>query len=291
MFVTLNTTLEYVNERGGTITMAPGSVIWPEVVDEETANDIISERQSGINGEIFISSSLAPRMISVSGRIGDAANMQTHKNALVRVFNPSLAGTLKHTDLRTGEVREIDCRVEGVAKVYWSNNEPRFDINLKCLNPFWRGAERAEIISLLQKKFKFPFSTPPVAEGGFIFARRVATLQSQFYNVGDADAGFRALFLARGGSVSNPWVQDLTTGDKIKINFTMAKGDTVEFYSHPQRKRIIINGTENGMRYLDPDNSAFFMLPVGSNIIGYNADVNALNLEVIVFYTPMYLGA
>ena len=69
----------------------------------------------------------------------------------------------------------------------------------------------------------------------------------------------------------------------------MSKGDVIEIINYPEQKKITVNGTENGFKYLDID-STFFNLEIGKNIIGYIAEENTINLEVIMYYTPRYLG-
>ena len=281
-----DTFLTYTNERQMSLIMAPFSEYWLEKVQEDLKNNIFSEAQTGLDGKIFVTDNLDERRLVLTGFLNEN-NWQPMKRALERTFNPTLGGTLTYTNIAQGVTRTIECRVEAVPSIYWSRGEPRFDIQLVCSDPFWRGQERMEIIALLQKAFHFEVAIPA---SGMYFGLRRRTLQTEFENVGDVASGFRVVFKATaGGTVVNPLVKDMVTGDFIKVNYTLHPNETLEVINFPQQKRIILNGTENAFRYLDVG-SVFFELPVGQNLIGYDSDENVSNLNVTIYYIPFYLG-
>ena len=281
-----DTLLTYTNERGLSISMAPLTEYWLEKCQEDLKNNIFSEAQTGLDGKIFVTDNLDERYITLSGFF-DSADWKSMQRTMERTFNPTLGGTLTYQNLFTGITRTIECRVMAVPSVYWSSGDARFDIQLVCNDPFWRGQERTEVIALLTKAFHFPVAIP--AEGMYFGLRR-RTLQTIFENVGDVSSGFRILFKATAtGTVINPLVRNELTGEFIQINYTMQPDDTIEVINFPQIKRIIINKTVNGFRYLHPS-TTFFEMPVGENVFGYGADENTTNLNVTIFYIPFYLG-
>jgi len=120
-----------------------------------------------------------------------------------------------------------------------------------------------------------------------VFGIRHATLETRFENMGNVESGFTAEIHARHGTVVNPSIMDMETGNQIRLYYTMARGDrfVVENYQHI--RRITLNG-ENALHLLDQEATAFFLIQVGRNRIGYRADENVSNMEVRVRYTPEY---
>ena len=68
----------------------------------------------------------------------------------------------------------------------------------------------------------------------------------------------------------------------------MQKGDVIEVINEPNRKLIYINGQKDFSK-LDRLQTTFFSLAPGKNMLGYAADENVVNLDVIVYYSPLYL--
>ena len=113
-------------------------------------------------------------------------------------------------------------------------------------------------------------------------------METEVQNIGDVSTGFRVVFRAR-GEVQNVEVSNKLTNEKIKVNVSMQKGDTVEVINYMNRKMVLFNG-QKAFSKLDVQNSTFFSLLPGKNLLGYNADKNAVNLDAIVYYSPLYLG-
>jgi len=70
----------------------------------------------------------------------------------------------------------------------------------------------------------------------------------------------------------------------------MRPDDVITIISTLQERRVLINGV-NGFRHLDVDVSTFFMIDVGTNVIGYFADENVSNVFMSVRYIPNYTFA
>ena len=140
---------------------------------------------------------------------------------------------------------------------------------------------------MLSPTLKFPLNIPK--KRGITFGRRRSILESELDNIGDIESGFKVIFKAKGGSVKYPKVYDVYTKKFIKINYEMEKGDILEIINYPELKKVTLNGTENAFKYLDIE-SNFFNLKIGHNKIGYIAEENTINLDVILWYSPRYLG-
>ena len=287
MLMTAKSSLIYRNEVGEEVSLAPRSTFWCEKCEEQMTNQVHSQKQVATHGKFFTGMSLNERYITLTGTVMPPMSSQTAMSTLQRVFNPTLAGTLF---LRVSTVninRDISCRVEELPNVYWSRGALRFDINLVCLDPFWKGQDIVEYIALTVKQFKFKVAIPP---SGMSFGTRRQTLESRFENVGNVESGFRASIVAFGGTVTNPEIRNEITGEKIRVLYTMQRYDTLTIINSLQEKRVEVNGV-SAFKYLDAENTTFFKLAVGTNRIGYFADENVSNMSVNVAYTPYYTHA
>jgi len=194
---------------------------------------------------------------------------------------------VEHGNDRVGINKDISCRVVDLPQVFWHRKQLRFDISLAALDPFWKGQSVIQIIAETLKEFFFPAYIP---KEGMSFGVRHRTLESEFDNQGNVESGFFATFRARGGTVINPFIENMATGDRIRMSYTMAANDVITILSDLQEKRVEINGV-NGFRHLDAAATEFFRVEVGANRIGFGADVNINNLHVHIRYIPNYTFA
>ena len=110
-------------------------------------------------------------------------------------------------------------------------------------------------------------------------------------NIGDVSCGCEIVFQAL-GTVTNPELLNIDTGEYIRLLTTMSAGDELRVYTHFAGKRVVsINGTvvTNAFSLLDTD-SVFFQLAAGLNTLRYDASVNMELLEVSIYFRPQFLG-
>lgn len=274
--------LIYTNANGEAIELSHFSPFFPSDFSEELDSDIVTVKSHYQDGETFVSKNLQPREMAISGffLLSRSNNMLERK--LRRVFNPKLSGVLTFHALDF--VRQIDAMPLAIPEINKQGRRGIFNIELIAHNPFWREAERMEFLALLKPLFHFPVAIPA---GGLMFGMRAPTQQTEIENIGDVETGFRVVFKAR-GTVINPGITNVMSEETIKILYEMAKDDVIEVISQPGRKQVLINGIKS-FQYLDRMNSTFFSLTPGKNIMGYRADENTVNLDVIVYYSPAYL--
>lgn len=224
------------------------------------------------------------REVVLQGKIFSMSNeRQTLTQYLLKVFNPYAQGTLRYENDVLGIKRYLDCRVTDI-QTSTKNNLIHFAINLDSKTP-WREQEKAENIAVFTPMFHFPLIIPQVK--GICMGNKLSALEAMIDNTTDIPAGFKAKIIASNGTVTNPSITNKNKGTTIKINYPMAKKDIIEIISTEQEKKVFLNG-ENAFKYIDID-TEFFTLDIGQNIIGYNADLNTINMEVILYYTPYYL--
>ena len=105
-------------------------------------------------------------------------------------------------------------------------------------------------------------------------------------NDGDADAYCRAVFIAL-GDVTNP---KLIAGDGyVRVICTLHEGDVLLIDG--KTKAVTINGA-NAVTMLDKTSSfAGIVFGIGTNSLGFTADVGSNVLAVNVYYNKRYMGA
>ena len=94
------------------------------------------------------------------------------------------------------------------------------------------------------------------------------------------------------GTVSNPQILNINTGEYIQVNATLAAGETVIVNTEYGNKGAVMqNGGEevDYFRYIDVD-STFMQLAIGDNVFRYDASAGLDALEVTIYYSPKYLG-
>jgi len=276
--------LIFVNELKQEIELSFFSVYFLKDLKEEVENEIVDMKAVGKDGYAYNSSTLSSRQLTILGMIKIGRNIDLLERRLRTVFNPKLSGKLIYRSIEDEKV--IDVRVESLIEFNRSKGVSSFTIELIAHNPFWRAVEKTEYLALLSGKLTFPLVIPRGT--GIMFGLRQSILETEIENVGDVESGFRVVFKAK-GIVSNPEIENKLTGEKIKILVDMEKSDIVEVVNQPFKKMVYINGVK-AFRNLDRLNSSFFNLEVGKNLIGYHAEVNAINLDVVVYYAPLYLG-
>jgi len=105
-------------------------------------------------------------------------------------------------------------------------------------------------------------------------------------NGGDLDTGLKVVFIAS-GNVKNPKLS-LQNGQYIRVLTELVQGDALSIETSKGKKQILLNGT-NIMSRIDR-RSTFISLAPGENVLTYSADDGYMNLEVRLYYTPLYLG-
>ena len=283
MLITKDIKIIYKNDNGEEVEFSLLSDYYLESVEEELKNDITTTKSS-IHGENYITSSLDSRYISLNGIIEKNTLTKSFIKKLIKIVNPTIKGKLIYTN--NNEYKEIECILEEIPSIENNNGLIRFNISLQSCNPFWKEREQVEQLALLTAKLSFPLNIPK--NNGIVFGLKKSVLENEIINIGDVESGFKVLFKAR-GTVKNPKIYNKLTGEFIKINYTMNKDDILEVINYPEKKKITINEKENGFKYLDIS-TTFFNLVIGKNIIGYLAEENTVNLDVIMYYTPRFLG-
>lgn len=238
------------------------------------------------DGAFYISSTLDMRNITIEGTIlADSVDKAfAYRRRLLRIFTPKLKGTLIYRN------RQISCIVEEAA--FSAGNTartPSFFISLLCPSPFFEPLEAArKELASWEKHFSFPLEiTEPGIEFGIRQPSQIITIE----NEGDVPCGCVIVFKAL-GTVVNPELMNVDTGEFIRINTEMSYGQEIHVYTHFAGKRVVsvIGTTETNAFGLIDVGSTFLQLSVGKNVLRYDAQEYMDLLEVVINYRPQYLG-
>lgn len=279
----------YTNQSGESLTLRQSRPFFLTKIDGvgSTRQTVNTFQAPGQDGAFFISSTVDMRNITLEGTIvadtPEAAYEQ--RKRLLRIFTPKKQGTL----LCRG--RQIPCVVEE-AVLTASNREraPNFFISLLCPSPYFETVDEIRVeLAAWEPRFTFPLQIIlPGIELGARQPSQIITVD----NIGDVSCGCEMLFKAL-GTISNPEILNVGTGEYIRILKTMTAGEEVRVYTHFAGKRItLLSGQDeqNAFPLLDTG-STFIQLEPGRNVLRYDASLNMDLLEVSIFYRPHFFTA
>lgn len=287
---------DYICERCG----QPAKIVhhkrW---INRENINDIsgvtsviYSTNSMGQHGDTYVGQRIEARDIDVVGHINtrDKAQALELRRRMLKIFNPELSATLVYE--YGGFKRVIDCRAYGEPKILKKEVLYEFDLQIECLNPFWREEEETkEDIASWVAAWHFPCVIEKDSTKSMIYGYRAESVIVDCYNEGDVSTGMRIRFTAL-GTVSNPILLNVDTEEFIQINATMKTGDVIEIntkYGSKGAKLIRDDVETDYFRYIDVD-STFMQLAIGDNMFRYDAASGVNSLEVSIFYSKEFLG-
>jgi hypothetical protein len=107
---------------------------------------------------------------------------------------------------------------------------------------------------------------------------------------GDVPGPLTVRFL---GPVTNPWVENITTGEKMEVTKAINAGETLEITSGYANKRVEIilpSGVRQNAFHYIASGSSFLTLEPGSNEIEYGSESGAVSSTVEIEYADLYVG-
>lgn len=265
------------------------SVDWGQVTSTHHSYKYVNQIGVYVTG-----TSLETRNVEINGWViaENEAQMTQRKQVLNRFFNPQQAIDLMYSVYTLRFLPNTSVRYSATVA---ENNEVvcKFKIEGYCPDPlFSEQVENKVAAASTVGMFHFPLimSKNPESPGGVVFGLRQPSLIVAIDNAGAVSVGMKIVFKAN-GTLTGPMLIDVETQKYFKVNKTMQAGERIEIDTAIGQKKIqgILNGvTSNYFKYRDLD-SEWLQLDVGSNLFRYDADANAGNLEVFIYYSNKYL--
>ena len=239
-------------------------------------------------------SSLETRPIEIVGWIvaSSERDMTIRKSFLNSFFNPQQTIDLFYKDYVLSFLPNTSVKYSANEA---ENNEVicKFKVNGLCPDPlFSKKNENKVAAASTAASFHFPLIIPSKSNSpsGTFFGLRQPSLIVAITNKGSVSVGMKIVFKAK-GTLVNPTLINVNTQKFFKINKTMQAGETIEVNTTVGEKKIQgeMNGIVNNyFKYRDLD-SEWLQLNVGDNLFRYDADSNAGNLEVYIYFNDKYL--
>lgn len=286
--------ITYENDRGQRIEIAYSFPYFLQSLNGADGTNAEITKVSGIgqDGSTITNVNLIDRPLQILGSIKGESKEEIarYRAKLLQVFNPKVKGWLQYEYGDTK--RRIRCQVENApvfSKKNKSYKQQEFLVNLICPNPFWQDVvEAKEEVAIWRPAFEFPLE---IVEEGIEMGYREPSLIVNIFNKGDVACGMRIQFKAL-ATVVNPSLFNINTREYFKINKTMGAGEIITVTTGFGDKRVELNKNgvvSNAFNWIDFQ-STFLQLDVGDNLFRYDADEGIDNLEVAIYYSPMYLG-
>ena len=247
-----------------------------------TINTISSEQ----DGAIVTSEKVEPREITITGDIEKNENETKNREKLIRFFNPKSTGIFYIT--RNDKERKIQYRVSSfnfeTNKMY---EYIQFTISLESTeDPYFEDAKnKGNNLALISPQFTFPFVS--MTNRKKVMGYRVYKQYMPLINDGDKETGLEIIITAKRGQMKNIKFT-LNNSDYIKVNQTLNQWDVLVINTNPRKKSVTLNGT-NIINKIDR-NSTFFSLKIGKNILKYECEDGATNVDIDVQFYRKFLG-
>ncbi len=280
--------LTFTNSRGESITFdgSPFSVSEIEGLGDVDA-DVQMQRAPYQDGANYIDSVLEPRPIAFQVLIrGDNdTDISQKRSQLAALFNPKLGpGTFAY---RYGDVERIINAIPEHVPMYprtfenrGRNHQIAF-VDLICPNPYWRSTSITEEPAF-EPLFRWPISGTQGFRMGMQRAQRI------IHNDGDAPAPLQIDFY---GPAQSPIIENLRTGEIIRINRPLAENETFKIDTEESTLFYVDeNGNEtNVFNWIDTD-STFFKLELGDNEITCHCAISNNQKDFDIRYHKLYVA-
>lgn len=304
--MTINTLKIELTCNGRTLAMGPGLDIDITKVSglESSELEISTSYNALVDGVSVDGKKIGKRPIHIEAKFKSGRNNPENRAAVIKFFNPKYTGKALITNM--GISRNIEYELEGWTFAEQRNLDTRLGIivDLICPDPYMLNVDNfGKNMAHYTKQFHFPWHSlakratnknqyPEKARGlmlgGMIMGYRTLHKEVVLANDGDVSTGVQIQFVAKRGTVKNPKITSVKTGQFMRVVYDMVAGDVLLIDTNPRHQVIELNGV-NFYHHIDR-RSEPFELEVGDNYLEYDADENYTNLDVNLYYRPKYLG-
>ena len=162
-------------------------------------------------------------------------------------------------------------------------------ISIICPNPFFRSVATNHIDFLATAGLlEFPVEFP---EEGIEFSGSSPYSEKNIYNSGEVESGMQ-ISVAINGNVSNPIFYNLTSNERLGLNYDFENGDRIEISTLSGAKSVTLirSGVEiNLLNYIMPDTTWIALYP-GDNIFTYTATAGRTYMDVVFTIQALFEG-
>ena len=236
------------------------------------------------DGERFNSSRLSARNIVITLVInGDA---EANRATLNKVVLPKRY--IKFYYENNSHKYYIDGYVESFEYDLFENKIAG-QISIICVDPFFKDEEQtAEILTGIINLFEFPFAIP---EEGIAISEITEDKNAEITNMGTDQTGLEIVIDAI-NPVVNPYIENITTGEILKLNTIMQKNDIIKINTNRGSKTIKLYRGDQVINLINSmtNDSKWMVLTPGTNGLIYGADAGVDNMTVKISFRNLYGG-
>lgn len=284
--------ITFINSQGDSIEFSDAAPFILTKFDTSNNLTIYGHKSHNQDGRTYTENTLDPKESTIEVLI--EARTRDHlaacRSKINKILSPKLGeGYMIGFDGATE--RRLKCIVDRLP--YFVDVSPLYAeclISLESNDPFFKDiAESKTDVSTEEGNLAFPLEIP--AEGLELSIRTINFI-TNIYNQGDVDTPIRVMLKAT-GTVINPIIENLDTGEFIRIKRTLLEGESLEINTAFGNKRVELihpDGSKGNVFHYIDYKSRFFSLGQGDNTIKYDAEAGENNLDVSIYYTPKYLG-
>lgn len=287
--------LIFTNSRGDTVHIGGGqSPFLLSLVGGlgDVQTEIRTQKNSFTDGSHYINSVLAEREIPVAFVIEaeEYSEISKLRSALTKCLNPKIGqGVLTYiNDYITVSIKAV-CETIPVFPDGIENRGRRFqkgEVNFICHDPLFYTERERDDLGAWMDSFEFELEIPE--ETGWEIGYKDPNAIVNVINDGHVETGME-IEIRAAGTVKNPSILNVQTGEYLKILKTMAPGEIITINTNKGIKSVISNYEDKIVRKLDLK-STFFQLDVGDNLLKHDAEDKFELMEMSVYHTPKLLG-
>lgn len=237
------------------------------------------------DGERFNSSRLQARNVVITLAIN--GNAEENRMALNKVILPKRYIKVKYKN-NTKDVF-IEGYVESFEYDVFEDKKIKAMASILCPDPYWKDAAETEAsMKTIVNLFEFPFSIP---EEGIAISELLENTEGEILNQGTIQSGCM-ITIETTNNVLNPFIENITTGEKMIINKELTRGDVLTINTNRGKKsvKLYADGTiTNIINDLD-ESSSWISLAIGANKFIYGAESGVNNMNIKIQFRNLYGG-
>lgn len=283
----------YTNVLGKSIEFNRETGFMLTSIDSLSSNDVTINEVSGSSqvGATATSQKIVPKTITFEG---DFPYSWSRRRTLIDTIAPGINARIRMID----EDNNFDVFIDGMPKrsPYISEDKvyQTFQFQFYCPFPFWQETSYTNLkFTQYISHFRFPRSFSNTVY--WKISERQMLVIDTIENRGTLPTGFEVTFKAE-TAVTSPELLNIETQEILKMSsdFVLQAGDTLVISTYEGRKTVTwtraeTGKPENAFQYLT-DESVFWQLQPGDNIVRYGADDNYEGLEVDISLNITYAG-
>jgi hypothetical protein len=186
-----------------------------------------------------------------------------------------------------GDQRTIEYYVESI-ELSDPNSQGyrRCIVSLICPFPFFSGLQTTIQMSYWGKNITLPFTM----QSPFTIGTRISDQIKNIYNPQPINVGMIITFSSSGGDVTNPSLQNMTTGESFELTASLSEGVQVAVSTVTGKKSAGYVGDPQGFDLWDYETNDWIQLHPGDNVLRYDAQSGVEYLDVSIQYSQLFIG-